>query len=54
MKKWEQNLLVPVLAPSFPLPVARYPLPITRCTFLTIVASDPLTNNKHCITHIRV
>ena len=50
MKKWEQNLTW--FACSFLL--SRCPLPVTRCTFLTVVASDSITNNKHCITHIRV
>ena len=50
MKKWEQNLT------WFPCSflLSRCPLPVTRCTFLTVVASDSITNNKHCITHIRV
>ena len=56
-KKWEENLTwfpCSFLLSRCPLPVTRYPLPVTPCTFLTIVASDPTTNNKHCITHIRV
>ena len=42
--------LVPVLVPSFPLFIARYPLHLPH----TVVASDSITNSKHCITHIRV